>query len=208
MYQFLQKNSLFFLGAAVSASLISQSLQDLFVVLLVISVTWRCIEEKSFAQLFKYKIPLIFWLLWLAVSFVGIVYNYGWNTDYLKVLSKFSWIYVFYCFADVVKRSEFDISQMITKMLLGVSVPALYCWVTYFSGIEFLYPEKGAARAVGLVNSATYHAHAAGIIFAFCILYNSHNRLAQIIPCHRLRLVHFPRFFVCHILSIFYQFWV
>ena len=33
------------------------------------------------------------------------------------------------------------------------------------------------------------------LFFVFYILYNSHNRPAQIIPCHRLRLVHFPRFF-------------
>lgn len=169
LYTFFTKNLLFFLGGAVGSSLISQSLQDFFISCVAIGVFWHFfrVGKSSGNEILPDSFSVSLFIGWFVVAVLGIVLNYGIHGEYLNPLLKFKWILLFYCFAYIVRYFEYSIESILSHLLFWVALPSLYCWATFFSKTEFLYPDRGVHRVVGLINSSTYHAHAGGVIFAF-----------------------------------------
>lgn len=169
LYPFFTKNLLFFAGGAVGASLISQSLQDFFISILAIGAIFHFLSVgKAMGRRILFdKVSLVLFLGWFVVAAFGILFNYGFNAGYLAPLWKFKWIFIFYCMAYIFRYSEINVKDVLKNLLGWVAIPAIYCWATIIFKTEFLYPDEHFYRAVGLINSSTYHAHAGGAIFAF-----------------------------------------
>lgn len=164
-YVFLQNNIFALIGGALLSSIISQSLQDFFVVLIIVSVIWKKYKEKKLSTLFDMNKFFNLWLLFLISSLLVILFRYGFNEEYLSSFLKFKWIIMFFIFQSVFKDNLVSIKH-IKKLIYFSAIPAIYVCLTMIFKYDFLQSHS-IVRAVGMVNSATYYAHAAGVIFVF-----------------------------------------
>lgn len=169
-----------FIGIAAVSSLISQSLLDLFSILSIIMVLWIGFEKKMFKELFQ-KIGIEWAFIGFFITcFVGIVWNTGgFYWEHLKPLVKFNWmIHIYFMIAAF--KLWLPKAEDALKLLLGLSlIPSGYAIATKIAGYDFLVPERPLeGRVIGMVNSATYHAHASAILFVFCaaLLFSIFNR--------------------------------
>ncbi len=159
-----------FIGIAAVSSLISQSLLDLFSILSIIMVLWIGFERKIFKELFQ-KIGIEWAFIGFFITcFIGIVWNTGgFYWEHLKPLVKFNWMIHIYFMIAAFKLWLPKVEDCL-KLLLGLSlIPSIYAIATKIAGYDFLVPERPLdGRIIGMVNSATYHAHASAILFVFC----------------------------------------
>lgn len=160
------KLSVLFLGLAAIASILSQSVQDIFSILSVLFTIYLMIQHRQF-----FKKNGADWVIFSFLGFCifGIVFQYGVGSEYLKMLKRFSWIASLYL-AHMAFSYYLPKPKEALKLILYVSlIPSLYSIATVLAKTDFRYPDRWEGRAIGLVNSATYHAHASVVLAAFCL---------------------------------------
>lgn len=160
------KLGVLFLGLAAIASILSQSVQDLFSILSVLFTVYLMIQHRQF-----FKKNGADWVIFAFLGFCifGIVFQYGIGSEYLKMLKRFSWIASLYL-AHMAFSYYMPKPKEALKVVLYVSlIPSLYSIATVLAKTDFRYPDRWQGRVIGLVNSATYHAHACVILAAFCL---------------------------------------
>lgn len=160
------KLNVLFLGLAAIASILSQSVQDLFSILSVLFTVYLMIQHRQF-----FKKNGADWVIFAFLGFCvfGIVFQYGIGSEYLKMLKRFSWIASLYL-AHMAFTYYLPKPKEALKLILYVSlIPSVYSIATVLAKTDFRYPDRWEGRAIGLVNSATYHAHASVVLAAFCI---------------------------------------
>jgi O-antigen ligase len=138
--------------------------------LLVVRECFRRPDIKLFLKPFIF--PLAMMLGYFLVAILGYVFNASPDAHALTNLSKFSWIAVFILFAICFFVEKFNPIELITYYSFVFFIPALYSLNIFINhGTDFLYGRLNYWRVVGLINSATYHAHIGGfILVSFFIL--------------------------------------
>lgn len=157
----------FCLAGALFCSVVSQSLLDLFTVLLALGLLVDFIKNpQTTKKMFKTFGNEIAILAYLGVVIIGYAVNATDGAEIGRGLAKFMWLpnmYIYY-YAFVKSRLKFESNRLILYFSLLYLIPNLYAVYTYIIGYDFL-SFKFIARSVGIVNSATYHAHGVALIF-------------------------------------------
>lgn len=153
----------FVMAILLVASIVSQSLVDLCLATLFILLFFKWRSDKS---QFKFvKIPfLVFMFGYLAVAFIGLWNNLGISQMPWGQIGKFIWIFNLAILVIVFVNLSLDWIRILKWAAVFSLVPSVYGLTTYFIGYDYL-TKMYISRIVGLVNSATYHAHAGGILF-------------------------------------------
>lgn len=152
------------------SSLISQSLVDFF--LIVVGCQWLYFFLKARSReefLPKTGLEWPFLGLFLAML-LSILVNYWGRWEFLWPVHKIKWVFEFYAILWFLKKYGFDAEKSFKSILVVGLIPSIYAIATFFRGVDYLNPERATAdRVVGLVNSATYHAHAGAILVGFVL---------------------------------------
>lgn len=157
----------FVVATLLVAPIISQSLVDLCLALLFFMLFY--IWKSGLQKVVFPRIPFLYFMLgYFGMAFVGLLHQLGIGNIPWDQMGKFIWI--FNLFILVCAFANFRLKwRVILVAAASLSViPSAYSLVTYFLKFDYL-SNVGIARIVGLVNSATYHAHAGGILLVILL---------------------------------------
>ncbi len=157
----------FCLGGVLFSTVVSQTLLDFFTILLAIGLLTDFIKQpQKTKQMFKMFGNELAMLAYLIVVLIGYYVNASRDAEIGRGLSKFLWVFNFYIYyyAFLKTRLKFEANRMALYFGVLFLIPNVYAIYTYIVGYDFL-SFKFIPRSVGLVNSATYHAHGVALIF-------------------------------------------
>jgi hypothetical protein len=151
----------------VLAAVVSQSLLDLGFFVLAVLWAYQFFYKKN-REVFLFKKIGIEWALvgYLVVIALGFWFNASAEAEVAKSFSKFIWIVNFYLLIYAFKTIQFDIHRALVFLVFAFLLPNFYALIGFAVGIDPLTGRE-ADRIIGLVSSATYHAHGNAIIFVF-----------------------------------------
>ncbi len=158
----------------------SQTVLDAMIILLLFGLIYKLIGNFR-AEAPKFKILGIEWafLGYFMVVLLGYYFNaskeaeIGWN------LKKFLWIPHLYLFIYSFLNIRISHTRIIKFCSFFFLLPNLYALGSYIVGYDLITKIENK-RILGLVTSATYHAHANAIVFVFyfACLYFGFNKLS------------------------------
>lgn len=158
-----------FLALALALCWVSQSAMDFCIGILTLLVLqkWFSPEKAKLKELFKsLKIPLLMMFCYFIVAALGFLFNSNPEAQALISLSKFGWIIIFIVFTAGFYLERFSWEQTLKYFCFAFLLPAIYGFNIFFNnGADLIYEDSKYWRIVGLINSATYHAHIGGFIF-------------------------------------------
>ncbi len=158
---------LIFIGLAVVFSIISQTGQDLFI---IIGVVWYLKDffQSSNKKNFFSRCGIEWAFIGLAITTVaGLMIKFPGQWEYLNPAAKLKWILLFYVFFWAFRQYSFQAEDS-NRLILPLSlIASVYGIMSYYHGTDYLHPEIPSTRILGLVSSPTYHAHGAAILLAF-----------------------------------------
>ncbi len=170
-------------GAAVGP-VVSQSLLDFMIMLIFVCFAVDFARNKSETRIparkpFLFEYGFIFYILAILVGFVilNITDKEAWFRLY-----KFHWIINFYLFIWAFSRYELDLSKITKFFAIAYLLPNLYSIICTMTGYDPIHGRALAnTRLLGLLESATYHAHGNGLILIFflVILFFQFNKLSR-----------------------------
>jgi O-antigen ligase len=157
----------FLVGLSLAATWISQSLMDLaFFGAVAVWIYYGFKDKSFFAPNRRLKFILPVMLAYFAVAALGFLINGRPEADVLFDLSRFFWIIQFVLLCYLVRHISFSHQKQWLFNFALLLLPALYAlnflWTD--GNIDLLTSAFTNNRAVGLVNSATYHAHIGGFL--------------------------------------------
>lgn len=166
-----------FLLSTVAFSVISQSLMDASIVLLFITLCIKHFKTNSLSNpLPRWRKPYLFeigLILYILSICIGFVYYKTDLSAAISSLAKFSWIINFYIFYWYFKTNKPNSKTLALFFILSFLIPNIYAIATFFYNYDFIqFVQLKDRRVIGLLNSATYHAHANALIFAFFSSYS------------------------------------
>jgi O-antigen ligase len=155
------------LGFLPFGAVTSQSLLDLMICILAIGLIYRFSKNKDL-EAKKMQWLGIEWAIigYFAVILLGYAFNASKDAEIAWNLKKFMWVFNLYLFIYVFKNVTLQRQKLIWYFTYVFLIPNLYGLVSYFIGYDMMTKEI-SERIVGLVNSATYHAHGNALIFVF-----------------------------------------
>jgi O-antigen ligase len=107
-------------------------------------------------------------LCYFVVVIIGFVFNASPDAEVSWQLSKFSWVINLYIYIYALGKLNLSSKKIVYFFSLTFLIPNIYAVFTYVYDWDFL-TKKGAPRVIGMVNSATYHAHSNAVLFVvFC----------------------------------------
>lgn len=118
--------------------------------------------------------------LYFLVVLLGFYFNAAPDADIKNSLLKFSWVINLYIYIYAFSRLAVVPRQVIYFFSLAFLLPNIYGLVTYFVGFDFM-TQNYTHRIIGLVNSATYHAHAGAVLLVFmaAVLWHWRSQVSQ-----------------------------
>lgn len=167
------------LGLCGLGAVTSQSMLDLFISILFLIWLTQVIKSKSFkcSQINFIGIEWAF-LGYLIVIILGFIFNASKDAEVARSLLKFIWLGQFYIFIYSFENIKLKLKQLILYFSLFFIIPNVYALVSYFLGYD-LITKQDSDRILGMVSSATYHAHGNAVIFVmfFAIVILSFKKL-------------------------------
>lgn len=169
---------LFFLVLSVAASLISQSLLDLGAIVFGLGVLNLAIRRRQMALFFKpvgFEVYLFLFFLSILASLVFRAEPF--HPELLIPLIKFKWLPFCYAVIYACRNASGRFSDAMKLLSYFLLLPSCYALFTKATGQVYIpgHSQIFGGRVAGLVNSATYHAHAGALLFVFCALYLYRN---------------------------------
>lgn len=164
----------FFLALSIVATWMSQSLLDSSLILVALLWFYQTLKQTGFRTAFNLNSSLKHVIPWMAAYFLVAVLGYFFNArpeaEPLFNLSRFTWVLQFLLLAYVVRDLDFKIKRPWFICIFLLFIPAVYGFNIYLNEghVDFLSPTETYGRIIGLVNSATYHAHIGGFFFVIC----------------------------------------
>lgn len=155
----------FCVGGAIVGAVTSQSMLDFFSTLLFLGIVRDYFKDKS-GTLEKFKWLGIEWAIicYIIVIILGYIFNASPEAEHGRHLFKFMWVPTLFIFIYSLSKIEFTITKILSYFGLAFLIPNIYTVESYISGTDIL-TQKTIIRAVGMVGSATYHAHSNAIVF-------------------------------------------
>lgn len=163
----------YLLAGTAIGPVVSQSLLDLSITLLFIYlvVYWTKNKSKNVIELrkpylFEYGFIFYFFAIILGFIILNITDSHAWF-----MLTKFTWVINFYLFCWAFSKYEITLTKLLKFFSWAYLVPNIYaigCTIYGYDPIRDKVYEKG--RLLGLLESATYHAHANGLILTFFLV--------------------------------------
>lgn len=163
----------YFLAGVTIGPVVSQTLLDLMMLLIFV-----CFAKEAVAQKFKNFLPLrkpylfeygfSFYVIAIVAGLLilGVTDSEAWRRLY-----RFYWIINFYLLIWAFTRYEINLTKLVKFFSWGFILPNIYAIVCTLYGYDFLRKEAIIGfRLTGLLDSATYHAHANGLIFIFFLV--------------------------------------
>ena len=157
------------LGGMLLGTVTSQMLLDFC---LLTGWAWL-IYSKLRPSSYGYSIPFfriigIEWafLAYFIIATLSLALNAPEPIPWFYSLKKFTWIADIYLMSWLFQNSYLKAKTLLIYSLVVFFLPNLYAITGFLMGQD-LVTGNGIHRAVGLVNSATYHAHGNGAIFVF-----------------------------------------
>jgi len=167
----------FFFLSTIAFSVISQSILDLSITLLMLSlIFYHYIKHKTSPKIAIIRKPFLFeigFILYIFSIVLGLIYYYQFDfKTIIQSVIKFSWIINFYIFYWYFKTTRPKFKTIVLFFICGFLISNIYALTTFIYNYDFLtQDELKNRRVIGLLNSATYHAHANALIFSFFVTY-------------------------------------
>lgn len=157
----------FLFGVYPFGSVTSQSLLDFSIVLLTL-VWLKKIVSSGIRPISEWNWLGIEWafLGYIFIVILGYVFNGTPGIDYFFSARKFVWILHLYILIGVLSTIQIDLKKLVQYFAFAFILPNLYALISFAMGYD-LITKMPSVRILGLVNSATYHAHANAVIFVF-----------------------------------------
>lgn len=152
---------------AVLGAVVSQSMLDFFSGLLFLGLIYDFITRRA-ETLQKWKFIGIEWAIaaYFVVVVLGFWINASPDAEVRESLSKFTWVLYLYVYLYALSKFEIDLKKTVWIFSFLFLIPNIYACLTYIKEFDFL-TKVPVARVIGMLNSATYHAHANAIVFVF-----------------------------------------
>lgn len=162
---------IFFFGSLIGP-VTSQSFLDLSITCLFFSLCYISFKKDSPFKfqfqprnLYGFEYGFIFYILAIIVGFLVLKIT---DHESWQMLLKFNWILNFYIFYWFFKNVEINFNRLIVFFSMAYIIPNIYAIATFIANYDFAHQALlKERRVVGLVNSATYHAHGNALIFVF-----------------------------------------
>jgi len=166
-----------FLLSTIAFSVVSQSLMDASIVILFLTLLithWNSFSTINSLRFIKRR-PYLFevgFILYIISIAIGFLYYKTDQTEILKAFGKFTWILNLYVFYWYFRTSKINLNQLTWFYVLAFLIPNIYGVITFIYNYDFIqFVTLKDRRIIGLLNSATYHAHANALIFSFFTTY-------------------------------------
>lgn len=165
---------LFLIGFIGISSWISQSLMDFAIVILFFLLAFSYIKNHS-SRFVNIPVVLSFSILgYFLVACLGYIINARPEANASENLAKFMWVFqltLFYVATrsiDWIKVAGVDVKKVLRFFIWLSLAPSLYAFNIYlFEGVDIITMKQTGFRAIGLLNSATYHGLIGGLLFSF-----------------------------------------
>ncbi len=161
----------YLLAGATLGPVVSQSFLDLMITLIFVCFIIDYSRNKyayapSFRKPFLFEYGFILYPLLIIIGFF--VLNIT-DTESWFRLYKFHWIINFYIFVWAFSRYEINLTKLLKFFSIAYLIPNFYAIAfTIYNNYWSLNPSNpNNTRLLGLLESATYHAHANGLILTF-----------------------------------------
>lgn len=154
------------IGLATLGGVSSQSLMDAATSLIFIGFIVYCFKNKVTLKDFK---PIgIEWafISYFIIAVVSLALNGKSPVPWFFYLSKFNWVINLYLLVYAFNGSQFNIKNWFCFFSAAFLIPNLYALFTYYKGYDYITSQV-MRGSMGLVSSATYHAHGNSLIFVF-----------------------------------------
>ena len=161
------------MGGAILGTVTSQSMLDFFTILMFFGFL-KDLKQNPKDTLNRFKFFGNEWAIlgYFITVILGYMINASPDAEVGRGLFKFMWVPNLFLYYYVFTKIKFNISGYISFFSLAFVFPNIYAVESYISGVDML-TQKTIDRAIGLVDSATYHAHANAVIFVvfFFLMY-------------------------------------
>ncbi len=156
------------LGGYLVGSVASQSLLDLFVVFMFLGWMSLAFKKAPDWQSIKWNWVGIEWafLAYFIVVCLGFYFNAARDAEWPQALLKFLWVFHFYILIFSFQQVKIQIQPLLKYFCAFFLFPTLYSFTGYINGFDPITGRENG-RVMGLVNSATYHAHGNALILVF-----------------------------------------
>lgn len=163
----------YLLAGTTVGPVVSQSLLDFMIILIFIGFAVNFIRNKSETSMvlrkpFLFEYGFIFYILAILIGFL--ILDITDKEAWFK-FNKFHWIINFYLFVWAFSRYEISLTKLTKFFTIAYLLPNLYSIISTLTAYD---PIHGRVlenfRLVGLLESATYHAHGNGLILTFFVV--------------------------------------
>lgn len=154
------------IGGVVFGTVTSQTFLDFCLACIFILLLKK---KNNSSDLFKnFKKIGIEWAFvgYIFVIILGFILNSSPNAEIFESLKKFVWIINLYLLIYGFQQVEITPILLIKYFSLSFIIPNLYALLSYLRGWDLL-TNRSSDRIIGLLSSATYHAHANAVIYVF-----------------------------------------
>lgn len=162
----------YLLAGVTVGPVVSQSLLDFMIMLIFICFTVDLSRNKNEYLLVRkpylFEYGFIFYIFAIIAGFLilNITEYEAWYRLY-----KFHWIINFYLFVWAFTHYKIDFIQWIKFFCFAYLAPNIYSIAATFYGYDWIFQRSiENFRLLGLVQSATYHAHANGLLLIFFLV--------------------------------------
>jgi hypothetical protein len=156
----------FCLIGALVGTVVSQTVLDICTTLMCLHMIYDYFKTpENFKKMKRIGIEWAF-AAYFVVVLLGFYFNASPDAEVAASLAKFSWVINLYIYIYAFSRIEMSPQKLICFFAFAFLLPNAYALATYFAGFDFL-TQNYTHRIIGLVNSATYHAHANAVLLVF-----------------------------------------
>lgn len=171
------------IGPVASQTLLDLAMSLIFVLFVKEAVTrkFQNFSPLRIPHLFEYGIIFYFVAIVSGLLILGITDPEAWLR-----LSKFYWVINLYLLIWAFSRFDFQPVALIKFFSWGFLFPNIYAIFSSLYGYDFIRHQRAVSfRLTGLLDSATYHAHANALIFTFflTLLYFYFSKLSRFYKC-------------------------
>lgn len=150
-------------------SVTAQILLDACIVTLLLILIYMMVNkaERSEAKRFFTAVGIEWAFLgYFIVAVISLAVN-ALDPKPWIVLKRFDWVAHFYMMIWALSYVTVDLKKWFRFFCWAFLLPNLYAVWAYWYGVEVFSGSLDGDRVIGLVHSATYHAHASGVILVF-----------------------------------------
>lgn len=156
----------FALATLIFGSVTSQSLMDAGMILIFILFLVDFFKKRVSLSDFQ-KIGIEWALIgYFFVAMLSLSLNGKQPVPWLFYIAKFTWIPNLYLGIYAFNRTEINYRKWMKFFNWAFLIPNFYAIFTYFKGFDYI-TQKPIVGVIGLLDSATYHAHGNSLIFIF-----------------------------------------